>query len=237
MTTRRTFLAATGLSIAGVMGAHAARSTPVPDAASSTLLPVLPPLPYSYDALEPFIDAETMKLHHSKHHQAYVDGLAHAEGQMARARESGDYSLIQHWSRQAAFHGGGHALHSMFWTVMAPPSVGGGSAPSGFMADALTESFGSFDSFKQHFSASAKAVEGSGWALLHYHTQDKRLLVLQVENQHKLSSWQLVPILGIDVWEHAYYLKYKNDRGAYINNWWNVVNWKQVEDNLRSAMM
>ena len=123
----------------------------------------------------------------------------------------------------------------MFWKVMAPPSAGGGGVPQGVLAASINENFGSFEAFKKHFSAAAAAVEGSGWALLHFRTSDKQLVVLQAENQHKLTQWGTVPIMGIDVWEHAYYLKYQNKRSDYINAWWNVVNWKQVEQNLFAA--
>lgn len=192
----------------------------------------LPDLPYDYDALEPFVDVETMKLHHGKHHQGYVNGMNKAEAELKRCRESNDFALIQHWSRQLAFNGGGHWLHSMFWKVMAPAGKGGGGTPTGVVAQAITESFGSYEQFTAHFSAAAAAVEGSGWALLHFRHDDQKLVVMQAENQQKLSSWGTVPVLGIDVWEHAYYLKYQNRRADYIKAWWNVVNWGQVENNL-----
>ncbi len=231
MGTRREFLvhAAAGAAMIGAP-LHVIGSMPVPSGGKHEL----PPLPYDPAALEPHIDAQTMTIHHGKHHLAYVNGLNKAEEELAKARTSGDYSLIQHWSRQAAFHGGGHWLHSMFWKVMAPPGKGGGGEPTGMLADAITESFGSFDAFKKQFSAAAGAVEGSGWALLHYRRDDRRLIVLQAENQQKLSAWGSTPILGIDVWEHAYYLKYQNRRPDYVAAWWNVVNWGQVEANLRA---
>ncbi len=196
----------------------------------------LPPLPYDYNALEPYIDEQTMRLHHDKHHQGYVNGLNKAEEMLTQARSSGDYSLVQHWSRQAAFHGGGHWLHSMFWKVMAPNGKGGGGEPSGVVMDAIKSDFGSFDAFKKQFTSAANAVEGSGWALLLYRMEDKKLIVLQAENQQKLSVWGAVPVLGIDVWEHAYYLKYQNRRLDYIESWWNVVNWKQIELNLNALI-
>ncbi len=197
---------------------------------------VLPPLPYGYDALEPHIDAQTMQLHHDKHHDAYVKGLNKAEQELAKARAANDYALVQHWSRQAAFHGGGHFLHTLFWSIMAPSGKGGGGEPTGMLADKMKEDFGSVDAFKAQFSAAATAVEGSGWALLHYRTADKRLMILQAENQQKLSSWGTTPILALDVWEHAYYLKYQNKRADYVKAWWNVVNWAAVEKNLSMAM-
>lgn len=194
----------------------------------------LPALPYPAEALEPFIDAQTMLIHHGKHHMAYVNGLNKAEEELAKARAADDFALIQHWSKQAAFHGGGHWLHSMFWKVMGAPGSQGGGEPTGELMATLNESFGSFSAFKKQFSAAAAAVEGSGWALLHYRHDDGRLLVMQAENQHKLSSWGATPILGIDVWEHAYYLKYQNKRADYVNAWWNVVNWNAVSANLAS---
>jgi Fe-Mn family superoxide dismutase len=194
----------------------------------------LPPLPYAFDALEPFIDAQTMQLHHGKHHQAYVNGLNKAEEELAKARAADDFALIQHWSRQAAFHGGGHWLHSMFWKVMGPAGTQGGGEPNGELLAAINDGFGSFAAFKKQFTAAAVAVEGSGWALLHYRHEDSRLIVLQAENQQKLSSWGTTPILGIDVWEHAYYLKYQNKRPDYVAAWWNVVNWQAVAANLSS---
>ncbi|MCX7929886.1 MAG: superoxide dismutase [Chlorobi bacterium] len=197
---------------------------------------VLPPLPYPYDALEPYIDAKTMEIHHSKHHQAYVDGLNKAEAELAKARAGGDYSTVEYWSKKAAFNGGGHFLHSMFWEIMAAPTKGGGSKIPPRLESALKDSFGSVEAFRAHFSAAAAAVEGSGWALLHVRPNDGRLIVLQAENQHKLSPWGVVPIMGLDVWEHAYYLKYQNRRADYIKAWWNVVNWEKVEDNYIRAI-
>lgn len=195
-------------------------------------VPVLPALPYATNALEPYIDSMTMDIHHSRHHKAYVDGLVKAEAELAKARTTGDFAMIEYWSKKAAFHGGGHFLHSMFWKIMAPPSQGGGGEPTGTLADNIRNSFGSFDAFKKQFTAAAIAVEGSGWALLHYRPADKKLIVLQAENQHKLTSWGTTPIMGIDVWEHAYYLKYQNKRADYVNAWWNIVNWKQVQENM-----
>ena len=238
MNNRRSFLktAAFGSLIAAtptsLQPLVAAAPSPSP---SPTPKHTLPPLPYSTAALEPYIDAQTMELHHGKHHAAYVAGLNKAEDELAKSRDANDYAYIQHWSKQAAFHGGGHWLHSMFWQVMAPPGKGGGGSAAGGLADSIKESFGSEDSFRKQFSAAAAAVEGSGWALLHYRRSDQRLIILQAENQHKLSAWDTVPILGVDVWEHAYYLKYQNRRADYIAAWWNVVNWGQVGKNFDDA--
>lgn len=234
MSTRRTFLAAAGTGAAAlVVGApslHAIGFEPTPAPGKHEL----PALPYSFDALEPHIDAQTMQIHHDKHHLAYVNGLNKAEEELAKARATDDYALIQHWSKQAAFHGGGHWLHSMFWKIIGTPGKQGGGEPTGDLLEAINDGFGSFAAFKKQFSAAAAAVEGSGWALLHYRHDDGRLIVMQAENQHKLSSWGTTPILGLDVWEHAYYLKYQNKRPDYVAAWWNVVNWDAVAANLAS---
>jgi Fe-Mn family superoxide dismutase len=234
MTTRRSFLTAAGTGAAAlVVGApslHAIGFEPTPAPGKHEL----PALPYSFDALEPHIDAQTMQIHHGKHHMAYVNGLNKAEEELAKARAADDYALIQHWSKQAAFHGGGHWLHSMFWKIMGAPGTLGGGEPTGDLLAAISDGFGSFGAFKKQFTAAAVAVEGSGWALLHYRRDDGRLIVMQAENQHKLSSWGTTPILGIDVWEHAYYLRYQNKRADYVTAWWNVVNWNAVAANLAS---
>jgi Fe-Mn family superoxide dismutase len=233
---RRDFLkSGTGLMAAtGVIGAPMALHAGTAAAAGEMTEHELPPLPYDYDALEPYIDEETMRLHHGKHHQGYVNGLNKAEAALAAARDEGDYDYVQFWSRKAAFTGGGHFLHSMFWKVMAPAGNGGGGEPQGELAEMIERDFGGFDEFKAHFSAAAGAVEGSGWGLLHFRPGDGRLVVLQAENQHKLSPWGVMPVLGIDVWEHAYYVKYRNRRGDYIKAWWNVVNWAQVARNVEA---
>jgi len=220
-----------GVAAAGVM-ANMFSSDAAAQTSGEVTTHVLPELPYKYDALEPYIDAVTMEIHHSKHHAAYVSGLNTAEAALAKARESGDFALAQYWTKRAAFNGGGHFLHSMFWKVMAPPGAGGGGEPSGGLRKMIERDFGSFETFKKEFSAAAVQVEGSGWGLLHYRPQDDRLIVLQAENQHKLTAWGALPVLGIDVWEHAYYLKYQNRRSDYVDAWWNVVNWEQVAANI-----
>lgn len=236
MNSRRQFLAGSILTSAAVIINGTTSAAIAQSADGQTAEYTLPPLPYPASALEPYIDEETMNIHHSKHHLAYVNGLIKAESELREARRTGNYTLIQHWLRQRAFHGGGHALHSMFWTIMAPPGSGGGGRPSGSLERLIVRDFGSFDVFKDQFSAAAVAVEGSGWALLHYEHSTGTLVVLQAENQQKLSAWNTVPIMGIDVWEHAYYLRYRNNRAEYVKNWWNVVNWEQVQSNLTRAM-
>ena len=188
----------------------------------------LPPLPYDYKALEPYIDEQTMHLHHDIHHKGYVDGLNTAEKKLAEARAAGDYALVKHWSREAAFHGSGHFMHALFWPNMAPNGRGGGGEPKGELAEQIKKDFTSFEAFKKHYSAAAVAVEGSGWAVLAWQPQGKQLVVLQSEKHQQLTQWGVVPLLVLDVWEHAYYLKYQNKRAAYVEAWWNVVNWADV---------
>ena len=195
----------------------------------------LPDLPYAYNALEPYIDEATMKLHHDKHHAAYVAGLNAALKKLEDARAKGDFAAVQALSKAVAFHGSGHTMHSLFWEVMCPAAKSKAPA-SGALHDALVRDFGSIDSFKKQFSEAAKAVEGSGWAVLAYEPTGKRLLVLQAENHQKLTVQGSVPLLVLDVWEHAYYLKYQNRRAEYVDNFWNIANWAEVEKKLANAM-
>ncbi len=192
----------------------------------------LPPLPYPYDALEPHLDEQTVRLHHDAHHQAYVNGLNNAEAKLAEARTQGDYALVKHWERELAFHGAGHQLHTLFWENMRPA---GGGPPTGPVAAQIEKDFGSFELFKAHFSAAAVAVEGSGWALLCWNRDFNRLDVLTVEKHQDLALWNTVPLLACDVWEHAYYLKYQNRRAAWVEAWWNLVNWDSVNARLQAA--
>lgn len=192
----------------------------------------LPPLPYNYDALEPYISEDIMRLHHLEHHQTYVDGLNEAERNMAEARRTGDYDLIRHWQREAAFHGAGHYLHTMFWKNMSPK---GGGTPTGTLAEQINRNFGSFETFKEHFSEAANEVEGVGWAILVWAPRAHRLEILQAEKHQLLSQWDVIPLLALDVWEHAYYLQYPNNREEYVDQWWNVVNWDHVQSRFNVA--
>ncbi len=189
---------------------------------------VLPDLKYAYDALEPHIDAQTMELHHSRHHQAYVNGLNTANERLAEARESDDFSIVKHWSRELAFHGGGHFLHALFWKTMSPN--GGGEPSDRSLRNVINRSFGSYDGFKRHFIAASNAVEGSGWGMLSYEPNSGKLVIHQAERQSDLTQWVSRPILGVDVWEHAYYLNYQNRRGDYVNAFFNVINWNAVAE-------
>jgi Fe-Mn family superoxide dismutase len=200
--------------------------TLVPGAVNAEGQWALPALGYAYDALEPHIDAQTMEIHHIRHHQAYVDGLIAAEAKLAEARTAGDFALVEHWSNKISFHGGGHFLHCIFWDCMGP---GGGGEPQGALAEAITRDFGSLAAMKNQFSAASKAVEGSGWGILAWQAASRRLTVLMGQNQNLRSQWGIVPLLAIDVWEHAYYLKYQNRRAAYVDAWWNTLAWRKVE--------
>jgi Fe-Mn family superoxide dismutase len=193
---------------------------------------VLPPLPYEYNALEPYIREEIMRLHHTKHHQSYVDGLNTAEEKMREARRRNQFDLIKHWEREAAFHGSGHYLHTIFWEIMNPR---GGGKPKGELLAQIEKDFGSYDLFKKHFSEAAKKVEGVGWAILVWAPRSRRLEILQAERHQFLTQWDTIPLLVLDVWEHAYYLQYKNDRGKYVDQWWNVVYWPNVEKRFAEA--
>lgn len=192
----------------------------------------LPPLPYAYNALEPFIDEETMRLHHDIHFAGYMKGLNAALKKLEAARTAGAFPEISYWENQLAFNGAGYVLHTVFFQTMAPT----GQAPSASLKNTLTEHFGSFEAFKAQFSSAAGAVQGSGWALLGYQPFGEKLVILQAEKHQNLTQWGIVPILTLDVWEHAYYLKYQNRRKDYIENWWNVVNWDKVEERLTACM-
>ncbi len=191
----------------------------------------LPALPYPYDALEPYIDARTMEIHHTKHHQGYVNKLnaaleKHPElaGVALEDLLRNIASVPEDIRTAVRNNGGGHANHSLFWTVMSP---NGGGAPSGELAAAISEAFGSFEAFKEAFSTAAAIRFGSGWAWLVVDGFGN-LKVYSTPNQDSPYMDGFTPILGLDVWEHAYYLKYQNRRPEYIQNWWNVVNWEEV---------
>ncbi|MCB9361848.1 superoxide dismutase [Candidatus Woesearchaeota archaeon] len=186
---------------------------------------VLPKLPYAYDALEPYYDAQTVELHHSKHHQAYVDGFNKAVSKVEEARESGDYSLMKHWSKEIAFHGGGHALHCMFWENLRPGSED--NAPSGALLEKIESTFGDFATFKAQFSAATAQVEGSGWGILAADA-DGELRIFTCENHQKAIIPGYTILLVCDVWEHAYYLKYQNRRPEWLENFFKIINWDAV---------
>lgn len=185
----------------------------------------LPELPYDYSALAPHISATIMELHHSKHHQAYVTGANTALAQLAEARETGVLASVNKLEKDLAFNLGGHINHSVFWTNMSPD---GGDKPTGELAAAISDQFGSFDAFTAHFTATAMGVQGSGWAVLAWDSVAERLIVLQFFDQQSNMPVGVAPLLMLDVWEHAYYLDYKNVRADYVAAFWNIVNWDNV---------
>ena len=192
----------------------------------------LPQLPYAYDAFTNVIDEQTMRLHHDIHHNGYVTGLNNAEQKLQDARDSGDFGLVKLWQKEAAFHGSGHALHTIFWNNLSPD---GGGTPSGDIGSGINKDFGSFDKFKAHFLASTNGVEGSGWGILAYQKAWDKLVILQVEKHHDVTVFGSVPLLVVDVWEHAYYLKYQNKRPEYTKNIFDIFNWNDVEQRLSDA--
>ncbi len=186
----------------------------------------LPDLPYDYAALQPSISARIMELHHDKHHQAYVTGANTALDQLAAARESGDLANINKLTRDLAFNLAGHVNHSVFWTNLSPD---GGDRPTGDIAAAIDDLFGSFEKFTAQFTAAAMGVQGSGWAALVYDSIGQRPVVLQFHDQQQDFPIGAVPLLLLDVWEHAYYLDYANVRADYVKAFWNIVDWADVE--------
>ena len=192
----------------------------------------LPDLDYDYGALEPHISAEIMQLHHDKHHAAYVAGANTALEQLAEAREAGNFGTINKLEKDLAFHLGGHMNHSVFWKNMSPD---GGGEPDGELAAAIDEFFGSYDAFKKQFVANANAIQGSGWSMLVWDTLGQRLNINQLfDQQGNLPVGQL-PVLQLDMWEHAFYLQYKNVKADYVTAWWNVVNWADVTGRFERA--
>lgn len=195
----------------------------------------LPELPYALNALEPIISEEIMNLHYNKHHQTYVTNLNKALEQLADAEQKNDLAAQVALQSAIKFNGGGHINHSIFWTNLAPKSKGGGAAPEGALAEAINHTFGSLEKFIEQFSAKAVAIQGSGWAWLGYNKAKGTLEIATCDNQDPLTTKGLIPLLGIDVWEHAYYLQYKNVRADYVKAIWNVINWKNVAERYETA--
>lgn len=195
---------------------------------------VLPELPYAYDALEPHISAEIMELHHSKHHQNYVNGANAALEKLEAARKDGSIAaVVTALSKDLAFNLGGHTNHSLFWENLSP---NGGGKPTGALAAAIDEDFGSFEEFQKHFAAAALGLQGSGWAVLAYDKIGERLVIEQMTDQQGNLSIDLVPLLLLDMWEHAFYLQYKNVKADYVAAVWNVFNWDEVADRYAAAV-
>lgn len=199
----------------------------------------LPNLPYDYSALEPIISGKIMELHHNKHHKGYVDNLNAALEKEAQAEQKGGPGLEDLSTKIALqsaiqFNGGGHINHSIFWTNLLPPKEF--APPKGELLDALTRDFGSLQQFIDTMSAQTLAIQGSGWGWLGVRPGKKRLEIATCPNQTPLSTTGLIPLLGIDVWEHAYYLLYENRRGDYLKKIWEIINWKNVADRYQAAL-
>ncbi|GAC1470608.1 MAG: superoxide dismutase [Chamaesiphon sp.] len=200
----------------------------------------LPPLPYDYKALEPHIDASTMRFHHDKHHAAYVKNLNAAVDKYPQLKSKSAEELLAELNSlpedirtTVRNNGGGHVNHTMYWEIMSP---NGGGEPKGAIADAIKQTFGTFDNFKKQFNEAGNKRFGSGWAWL-VRTKDGKLMVLSTANQDSPLMEHSYPIMGNDVWEHAYYLKYQNRRGDYLNAWWNVVNWDEINKRFQKAIV
>jgi len=191
----------------------------------------LPKLPYDYNALAPYISEQQLKLHHDKHHQGYVNGANAAFEKLDKARSENAEIDMKATLKELSFNVGGHILHSIFWDNMAPAGKGGGK-PGGAVADMIDMGFGSFERFKKEFTTAATSVEGSGWAALAVHPCIGRPLIMQIE-KHNVNVYPSFKILMVlDVWEHAYYVDYKNERAKFVEAFWNIVNWDYVNKNL-----
>lgn len=187
-------------------------------------------LPYGYKDLEPYMSAEVLTLHHDKHHAAYVNAANALIDKIQEARDKKSELDFKSVLKSLSFNVGGHVLHETFWNIMAPASAKASTGkPAGKLADAINKEFGSFERFKTEFSETAKSVEGSGWAILAFHREHGNLAIIQVEKHNVNFYPEQKILLCLDVWEHAYYLDYKNDRAKFIENWWNIVNWQEVE--------
>ena len=192
----------------------------------------LPDLDYDYGALEPHISGHINELHHSKHHAAYVKGANDALAKLAEARDLDDHAAIVLHEKNLAFNLGGHINHSIWWKNLSPD---GGGKPTGDLAAAIDGAFGSFDKFRAQFSAAANGLQGSGWAVLGYDGLGERLLTFQLYDQQANVPVGIVPLLAVDMWEHAYYLQYKNVKADYVKAFWNVVNWADVDRRFAAA--
>ena len=193
----------------------------------------LPDLPYAYDALEPHISAEIMELHHDKHHNTYVKG-ANAALEALEEERNGEANpdKLRALSKNLSFNLGGHTNHSIFWKNMSP---NGGGQPTGELAEAIERDFGSFEKFQAHFAGVATSLQGSGWAVLGYDHIAGRLIIQQLTDQQGNVSVDFTPVLMLDMWEHAFYLQYKNVKADYVQAWWNVVNWDDVNERYAKA--
>ncbi len=191
----------------------------------------LPDLPYEKDALAPLHEARTLEIHHDRHHAGYVRGLNTTLDKLSKARNDGDFSQIKPLSRALAFHGSGHVLHTLYWNSMTPD---GSKVPQG-LGRAMKSSFGSVEAGQKQFAAATKAVEASGWGVLAFEPIGRQLVVLQAEKHQNLAIWGVVPLLVCDVWEHAYYLQFANNRGQWVENFMKLANWEFAAKRLAQA--
>jgi len=192
----------------------------------------LPDLPYDYAALEPHYSAQILELHHDKHHAGYVKGANDTLDKLAEARSKGEFGAINQLEKNLAFNLSGHVMHSLFWTNMAP---GAGGKPEGELDSAITEGFGSFDAFRGQLTQAALGIQGSGWGALAWDAAGKRLIVEQVYDHQSNVGQGAVPILVLDMWEHAFYLQFKNVKADWVESFWNIVNWPDVAARLDRA--
>jgi Fe-Mn family superoxide dismutase len=193
---------------------------------------VLPDLSYDYGALEPNISGKIMELHHDKHHLAYVNGANSALDALAEAREKNDLTMVNKFQKDLAFNLAGHVNHTVFWKNMSPE---GGDKPTGELAAAIDEYFGSFDAFRAHFTASALGIQGSGWSILVWDILGQKLIIEQLYDHQGNLSVGSIPLLMLDMWEHAFYLDYQNVKPEYVKAFWNIVNWADVQDRFLEA--
>jgi len=238
MATRRDFIQQAGIAGAGVMlastSAGAAETVGYVDRLTDANGKYeAAPLPFAYDALEPHIDARTVELHYTFHHKPAVTAANKAEEALAKARESNDFALVKHYEKELAFQLSSHILHTVYWTSIS----GKGGEPSGALAKAIDHDFGSYAKFKSQLLAASAAVEASGWGLVGYHPATNRIMILQCENHQKLTAWGIQPLLVLDVFEHAYYLKYQNKRADYLNQLTNLLNWENAALRLQTAQL
>ncbi len=233
---RRAALGVLGATVLAPSALTACQVTPAGAAAGALPEPgayTLPPLPYPKDALDGFLSAEILEIHHDRHHAGYVKGLNRTLAAMEEARAKGDYGAIKSLTRALAFHGSGHVLHSLYWQSMSPD--GGGDPKDPALEQALAASFGSVDAFRKHFAAATKAAEASGWGILAWEPLGQRLVVLAAESHQQMGLQGSVPLLVCDVWEHAYYLRYENRRGDYVKGFLDVMNWDFAAERLAAA--
>jgi len=197
---------------------------------------VLPKLPYNYNALEPYISEQQLTIHHDKHHLTYVNAANAAFKKLEDARQSKVEIDVKAMLKELSFNIGGHQLHSIFWPTMAPAGKGGGGEPTSKLADAINKEFGSFGQFKAEFSKAAATTEGSGWAALAIDVKTKQLAIMQIEKHNVNVYTGFYIVMVLDVWEHAYYLDYKNERPKFVEAFWNIVNWEQINKRFEEAL-